>query len=702
MPDAQFDPAEFAAFKSSAPPSGTLSNAAGFDPSEFAAFKAQPKGPNFDSDEYVNALAKKHGVDPDYVRGIRDSQGATAFLRGFPIVGGVVDKAGSYLAATAQPLTGAGAAGSSISERAGKNAALINEMRSDFEAAHPTLNTAAQLGGGVVSTAATGGTALGARLLGLTARTLPGQIAAGAASGAVINATDAAVRGNDPVAAGGIGGLVGGAVPPVARLAGAIAQPLVNTVRGMINPAEEALRRVGTGLDRDIASGNAGLTPQEFSSAQQAGTPVNLMDVGGETTRALARSAANTSPEGRAVLNRAIDDRFESQSQRLSDWLDSTFHYPNAAAQQEALEQAAIQTNSANYRRAMQDGSGGLWSPGLERLAGSDAVTAAMQKAAAAAKDESIISGYGAMNPRITFTADGRIQFNRGPNGVPTYPDLQFWDLTRRQLSDAATQAESRGQATEARRLGIFAQNLNTELDRMVPSYAQARAGAASFFGANNALEAGRAYAAPGSKFDNAGTRQALAQMSPNERQLFQDGFVDQFSKQIRALPDRRNVAGAVANSPLAREQMSIALGPQRAAELEAKLHVEAVMDAARGAVQGNSTTVRQLTELGLAGAGGSILSGSNPLDPTSMLNAALIYGAMKGGRAGLGAIDQRVSTQVAQLLTSNNPAHIAMGMKMIGRRPGILDALRNSSVALARSVGVQLQPAAQASQQGQ
>ncbi len=53
-------------------------------------------------------------------------------------------------------------------------------------------------------------------------------------------------------------------------------------------------------------------------------------------------------------------------------------------------------------------------------------------------------------------------------------------------------------------------------------------------------------------------------------------------------------------------EQIQIALGPQRATELESMLRVENVMNMARGAVQGNSTTARQLFEMGLAGGAGS------------------------------------------------------------------------------------------------
>jgi len=600
--------------------------------------------------------------------------------RGVPIIGGLLDKANAATYAALAPLAPGDTTVShapSFSERYGENLEKEKAKDTGFDVQHPVASTVAQLAGGVGSTGLAATTPLGARLLGLTGTTLPGMIWRGAASGAGLSAADAAVRGGDPIAAAGIGGALGTVAPVVGRGISAAVEPLVSTARGIANPAEEATRRVATAANRDITAGTAGMTPQEFQAAQAAGQPVNVMDIGGETVRGLARSAANTSPEGRAVLDRAINDRFESQTGRLTDWLRSTFHYPDAVAQQEALDQVARTTNRANYQRAMQEGAGGVWSPELERLAGSTAVSSAMQRAAANAKDEAIVSGYGAMNPRITFTPDGRIQFTKGPTGVPTYPDLQFWDLTRRELSDAAQRA---GPGTsEARRLNSFANAMNAELDRIVPSYQAARLGAARFFGANDALEAGQNFVT--SKMENAQARNALAQMSPQERQLFQDGFVDTLVNKIRESGDRRSIMNQVGNSPAARERLAIALGPQRAAQLETFLRTEGIMDLARPAVQGNSSTARQLAELGLAGGAYTLGTGGNILnpDPTSVLNAALLYGAARGRNA----IDHRVARQVAELLASNNIGRVQSAMQMLSQ-PRMLGALRNADAGLA------------------
>jgi hypothetical protein len=379
-------------------------------------------------------------------------------------------------------------------KRYNENLERENKRDTEFEEQHPIASTAAGVVGGIASTLPLAATGVGAKVLGLGGQTLGSQVLRGAASGAGINAADALVRGGNPLTAGAVGFGAGAAGEPVARVAGAIAEPITNLVRGIFNPGEEASRRVASAASRDLAAGTTGLTPKEFTDAKAAGQPVTNMEMGGETTRALARSAANTSPEGRAVLGKTIDQRFESQSARLTDWLRTTFHFPNAVAQQEAIEETGRTANSAAYKKAYQEGSAGIWNPELEQLAGSDAVAAAMKSAASTAKDEAIVSGHGAMNPRITFTQDGRIQFTKGPSGVPTYPDLQFWDLTRRELSDSAKAAFKAGRDTEGRRLTQFSKSLNAALDKAVPSYAEARSGAARFFGAENALEAGQAF----------------------------------------------------------------------------------------------------------------------------------------------------------------------------------------------------------------
>lgn len=637
-------------------------------------------------------------ADPDAA--ITTNRLVRSAATGIPILGGLANKGNAAINATLAPVMNPlfsdkdQLKGATWGERYQNSLNEQNAGDEAFHEAHPVVDTAAQLAGGAAATAPVAATTTGANLLGLTGRTLVGQAARGAASGAAINAADAAVRGGDVGPAAMIGGAVGGGAPVVARTIGALAQPVVNTVRGIINPTEEAARRVATAADRDIAAASsantmAGLTPQEFSTARQAGTPVMNMDIGGETTRALARSAANTSPEGRAILNRAIDDRYQGQAGRLSDWLNSTFNYPNAFEQQRAITESARAANTPAYQRAMDEAAqrhpAGLWDPTFEQLSQDPTVQAAIRRANVTAASASAREGFTPVgNPFVMDPQTGRMVLGADANGTVARPTLQFWDTVKREL-DGVGSYDARAAARALRQ----------HIDTTVPSYGEARAGAAHFFGAENALEAGQNFVS--SRLDNRAARDALSQMTDQQRQLFQDGFVSRFVEQMREVPDRANVLNRIGQSPAARERLNIALGPQRSAELEAMLRTENIMDRARGAVQGNSTTARQLVELGLAGGANTALGGGNPLaDPGAMMNTLLIYGAMKGARGGVHAIDSRVATQVARLLTSNDPAQLRMGMQMVARNPGLMSALRNADTALARAGAVQATPSSQ------
>jgi hypothetical protein len=187
---------------------------------------------------------------------------------------------------------------------------------------------------------------------------------------------------------------------------------------------------------------------------------------------------------------------------------------------------------------------------------------------------------------------------------------------------------------------------------------------------------------------NNGEIAKGLAKMSPGERKLAQDGFVSEFVAMLRETGDRRNVLNKIADSPAARQRLNMVLGPQKSAELEATLRVEGIMDLARNAVQGNSTTARQLAELGLAGGTYGISTGGNVLSPSpsALLNAAIVYGAARGK----GAINERLSRRVAEMLASNDPRILLQGIRTVARNQNLFNSLRAADRGLARVGGEQ------------
>lgn len=536
----------------------------------------------------------------------------------------------------------------------------------------------------------------------LNAATLPARIGRGAAVGAGYGGLSGVGEGegvSDSLTKGAIGTVAGAGIgaiaPPLVegaiQGATAAARPLTNALRGAWNPENEAARRITTAIQRDIKAdptAETRLTPQEFISSSQQGTPVAIVDLGGGLTRRLADSAAITSPEGETILKSTVSNRFEGQSPRIVSWLRDTFNYPNAPAQQEAITKTAAAINTPAYSRAMREGAGGVWDKELQRLAGAPAIQEAANSAVPSLANRGITEGFSAprRNPLVFDRETGIATLKKTPNGNEIVPDLRFWDQTKRNLDGMIAKAERYGDKSKVQELTAVKSELTRKLDELVPSYKQARSGAAHFFGAENALEAGEKFV--GSKVGNYEARTALAKMSPVEKQLFQDGYVSKLITTLGEGADRRSALNQIAQSPAARERLQIALGPQRAKELEGLLRVEGIMDMARTAINGNSWTAKRLYDLGLAGGAGLGAHGTYNMDPKEMTFGAILGAISSGGKH----IDQRVAMNVAKMLASNDPSVLSRGIKAMAKNNNFLNAIRSTDRNISQAA-IQHQP---------
>lgn len=525
------------------------------------------------------------------------------------------------------------------------------------------------------------------------ARTIGDSAVLGGEYGALSGAgegTDTASRVGH-AATGAASGIVGGAVAPVVgEVAGAaynrLGRPLVDAARGAINPEAEAARRLAKALQADqamIQSGTAkGMTPQAWAAARQAGEPVTLAELGAGNTQALLRSAANTSPEGRAALEKVIEERFAGQSERVAD--DVRGLVSGGANAHKTGDQLVAEYDAARlpaYRQAYREGDKEIISPTIERLMGSPMFEGAMKAAVTSGKDRAITEGYGAFNPGVTVD-NGLIKFTKTkPNGVPQYPNLQYWDSVKKELDGIATMAKRSGDP-RGDVASTMAKTLRTELDNAVPSYGNARGIAAQYFGESNALEAGQKLA--GRKVDPKEIRDVMAKMKPDEKELFREGYASDWAgRVIGNISESRDITKAMFNSPNERARAMAVFGPIGMAKMEARMSLETIMDGARKAM-GNSTTARQLIEAGLAG--GTLEGYLSGWDPTHMAAGfAGAAGARKaigsemaaGARKLVGKVDSKTARLVAELLTSNDPTKLAQGLRMAQKNQRIADGLK-------------------------
>jgi hypothetical protein len=525
--------------------------------------------------------------------------------------------------------------------------------------------------------------------------TLPARLLRSAGVGAAFGAASGAGEGEgltDSLAKAGtgaaVGGVVGGAaVPAISALEAAgrgvakLAQPITTNIRGALRPDAEAARRILLAKQRDAKTNNPGMTDAEFAAAKSDGLPVINADRGGETVQALGRSAANTSPEGRAALEAVTGERYAAQNPRTAQYLKETFDFPEPGAALDRLHAAARRENTPAYRKAYAQGQS-IWDDGLDQYAQAPIVQKAIQLAFVTGRNKAAMEGFPVMkNPFALNKETGVLELKPGAT-----PNLQFWDHVKRNLD----QMGAEGQA--------FSKALRNHLDDIVPSYKDARAGAAKYFGAEEALEAGAKYATMSGRdaLSLSEAHKALGKMGPADRKLFETGFVSNLIAKVESLRDGQDVVKNIFNSEHARNQIRLVLGETRAAELEARLTTERAMNGIKNAVQGNSTTARQWIERGLAGGSASFGGiGAYNNDPQAISIAALTGALVVGGRK----IDQRVARRVAEMLASDNPDLLRAGTNMVARSQTLRDAFRKLDVPAARAAGEQapIVPALQA-----
>jgi hypothetical protein len=568
------------------------------------------------------------------------------------------------------------------SERYNENLVRARAIEAADAAEAPNTNLAASIAGGV-------GTGIAAPI-GAGVRTLAGLAGLGAGMGAVSGFGAGEGGATNRAVSSAIGAGVGGVLAPVAagvtsgvtRVAGALASPLapyISAARGLINPTAEAERRTAGAIARDARV--AGRTPQQLADdvlvpAAQAGQPAIALDVGRETTRALGRSAANTSTEGRAALTQALDSRFENQTDRVVSFLRRLVPGTDNPAQRAAVQDAARAANNPAYRAAYRAAPAGVWDDSLATLADAPAMQTAIRQALVTMRNEGTQTAAGGIGPAeaarrgvappvtptLTRNAQGQLELAAG--GVT--PGIQFWDQVQRNL-----------RAMGGREAESLRRTLNQHLDGLVPSFRDARAGAARFFDAEDAIDAGRNFVTPGRLgMENPEARRALAAMSPEEQAHFRQGFTAEMVRMLENVRDRRDVLdqifmGGPRGSAAARERIEIAMGPQAARELEGLLRVENIFSQGRGALQGNSTTVRQLVEAGLAG--GAAGAYSEDWRTAGAVGAAHIAAR----RYGIPAVDQRVAQRVGEILASGDPAQIQRLVQRAASNGGVMRAIR-------------------------
>lgn len=605
---------------------------------------------------------------PQPERNLLGSAAATAIgLADLPIVGPAVFGMSDALV---------GLGGMAMGQDFNETVERQRRNRDTLREQYPIANMAGQVGGAVAGTGALAATKAGAEALGMTGKLVP-RIINSATSGAAISAADTAMRGGDIgdiAASGGLGGAISGAIPVVGQGLksgiGAIGRVLQPTVGAVANSSDEALRRTGMAVTRDAQANPAGIfNASDEAVAQQTGVPIINADRGGETVRALTRSVANQSPEARAVIEKTASDRFGTQAGRAVEVVRRLAGGAvDDLAYQDTIKRMAQSVNDPAYKAAYSaPGAQAVWNQPIKELMQSDTFRAAISAAEKRGSDKAAVAGFKAVKNPFEFLPDGNVTLKTNPDGSRALPSLQFWDQVKRNIDGMIGTARKAGDETLVGDLTAIKRKLTGALDSAVPEYATARSGAAAFFGAEDALDAGKIFANQTRQVPEA-TR-AFNAMKPAEKDAFRTGFASEIIDKIKDGRFRSNIIDGAFGSPAKREMIELVFGKAKARELEAYIRVEDLADKLRGAM-GNSTTARQLMELGIGAGSGALLTGGDWKG--ALTGAAFAKGARYLGQR----VDDKVMQEVARLLMSNDPALISKAVNQASMSPMWMDAL--------------------------
>jgi hypothetical protein len=503
---------------------------------------------------------------------------------------------------------------------------------------------------------------------------IPEEAAKGAATGGVLGA------------AGRIGGeAVGGVVGKVASRVGGL-------VRSAINPNWEVGHQVVGALRGDIHAPvpDVGIGVAQVPAARVSTAPVITADFGGEKTAALAKRVAKSSPEGGQAIRDVVNPRHEEQGSRIGHFIRSLAGGKNYTQEADriAAEKAAV--NPVMYGKAYTAGDRPIWSDELAGFSGTDAGKEAIGEAARKGKDWAYRDGLSGFKPSITVTQDGQLVFNKGPTGVPTYPNIQFWDYVQRQLKNEIGAAQRAGRSEDVTRLSGVRDRMLADLDAQVPEFGDARRTAASFFGAENALDAGKNFVTSREKDLTESARNFMA-LKPEEKQIFQRSFASELATQIEAIPPNADLTAkskvldsVFLRDGLPRRKIEMVLGPQKTNELEAQLRLEEGTDRVRRVVQEpnwlKDMAKNAASHAGLASAvGGVEYLREGEFDPKVIVGIGLGFGIY---RKAAGKLDAKVALKIGQVLASDDPAAFQKAAQMVGSSEPIMNALRSFTAA--------------------
>jgi len=454
------------------------------------------------------------------------------------------------------------------------------------------LGAGAEILGGLTSGAglARGGWTLARNLApeaGLMART-----AASAGDSALIGGFSGAMEGNGLAERGmnalkgfGIGGLLGGALPPALSVAGAVASPIVSNIRARVNPTGFANSQVARGVHE------SGMTPQQIDDSVSAAASegqgmFTRADAMGNAGQRLLASTTRAPGQARTEGLNFLDSRQAMQGRRISNALAEGFDSPQTAAQTEARLTAQRTADADTAYSAVRNDAGRVdVTPAINNLDRVIGTQPGQVLTPANDSIEAILTPYRQRLARVNPDDFDAVQRIRGD------------------MADAAQTAVQAGQGNRARLIGNAVRQLDSAMENASNGYRAANAQFAQTSRDIGAVQQGRQAATRGRTEDIIPEFQG---QSPQGQAAYRAGYVD---------PLIANAQGAARNADKARPLINDAFADEAAAMapgnalMQRRIGREDTMFQTRHAATGNSKTVENAADDAAMGVDPTLIS---------------------------------------------------------------------------------------------
>lgn len=378
-----------------------------------------------------------------------------------------------------------------------------------------------------------------------------------------------------------VGGLAGLALPGVIDAGAAVARSVTNPIRAAMNPQQMAQTKVAEALMRDAPQGMAvdaavSRAGSRLRDAQAVKPDAILADVGGQNTRDLLRSASNMPSQGAEKLRNTLDRRQGFQWSRIErDLADTLADGDKFGRALSNVEDSLSKMGSREFKAAYAQ----PWNvrpndPLAQFLANRPYVQELMQRTSKnvegmTGQDPAKLSPWEFLH-RVKMQMDKEIgRLKRGQQQPGDGWDLRDMAMLKREMVDLMGKAN--------------------------PGFKKAMDNYGDVAGVRTALEEG----ADEFKKASAGEiTKKLAGMNRVERSMYRLGAARSLFNDIEKGNITRDRTEALFSSPEISKKLGALFDSREGLRgFQKRLILEARMADTRKAVQGNSTTAKQLAQ---------------------------------------------------------------------------------------------------------